>query len=453
MNHKTIVFLYLAFISITGRSQKTADSLLNLLQGAQSDTVKMILNRQLASYYGVSNPQKAMYFYNTALDLAHKTGKRSSEAKIMNALGGLSYYSGNYKAALEFAIRSEKIMEALSDKEGLADCYNGISLIYSQNNQLKDALRYLKKSLALRVELNDTASIGQSYNNLGGYYEDSENYDSCLYYYTLSLKYMKLAGDRLGEARLLNNLGITYAKKKNYPLAEKHYQQSLAIKQELDDPVGLSEGYLNLGDLYVALKQYKPAEDYLLQGLAAAKEAESLDLMRDAYQSLALTNKATGNINAAYEYLQLYMRHKDSIATEENTRFIGELNARFDSEKKEQEIALLNKDKETQAALSAEEHKRKNIILGSVAVGLLLVIVFSVFLYNRFKITQKQKNIIEKQKSLVEQKKEEIEKQKDLIEEKQKEILDSIHYARRIQRSLLTSEKYIARVISKLKQP
>jgi hypothetical protein len=59
-------------------------------------------------------------------------------------------------------------------------------------------------------------------------------------------------------------------------------------------------------------------------------------------------------------------------------------------------------------------------------------------MYNRFKVTQKQKVIIEKQK--------------ELVEEKQKEILDSIRYAKRIQDALLTSQMYIERNIKRLKK-
>jgi hypothetical protein len=57
-------------------------------------------------------------------------------------------------------------------------------------------------------------------------------------------------------------------------------------------------------------------------------------------------------------------------------------------------------------------------------------------MFNRYKVTQNQKQIIEDQKIVVE-------KQKELVDEKQKEILDSIKYARRIQQALLPSNKYI----------
>src|ERR1700752_4293569 len=58
--------------------------------------------------------------------------------------------------------------------------------------------------------------------------------------------------------------------------------------------------------------------------------------------------------------------------------------------------------------------------------------IFSFFLYRRFKITQKQKTVIEEQKALVEIKNKE-------VEEKQHEIIDSITYAKRLQQAILPS--------------
>jgi hypothetical protein len=57
-------------------------------------------------------------------------------------------------------------------------------------------------------------------------------------------------------------------------------------------------------------------------------------------------------------------------------------------------------------------------------------------MFNRFRITQKQKLVIEEQKQIV--------------DEKQKEIIDSINYAKRIQQAQLPTEKYINKNLSKL---
>jgi len=72
------------------------------------------------------------------------------------------------------------------------------------------------------------------------------------------------------------------------------------------------------------------------------------------------------------------------------------------------------------------------------------VLAFAGFMYNRFKVTQKQKVVIEQQKAVVE-------KAHVLLEEKNEEILSSIRYAKRIQDALLTSQKYIERNINRLK--
>ena len=67
-----------------------------------------------------------------------------------------------------------------------------------------------------------------------------------------------------------------------------------------------------------------------------------------------------------------------------------------------------------------------------------MVIIFSGFMFNRFKKTQKQNKIINQQKIEVEIKNKEVTLQKSLVEEKQKEIIDSINYAKRIQQAVLT---------------
>ena len=78
---------------------------------------------------------------------------------------------------------------------------------------------------------------------------------------------------------------------------------------------------------------------------------------------------------------------------------------------------------------------------------LLIVFVFSIFLFRRFKITQKQKHIISLQKDEVFRQKTIVEEQKHQVEEHQKEIIDSINYAKRIQYALLASEDLLRKYL------
>ena len=75
--------------------------------------------------------------------------------------------------------------------------------------------------------------------------------------------------------------------------------------------------------------------------------------------------------------------------------------------------------------LKAEETRRLYLYIG---LGFLLV--FGLFMYNRFRVTRRQKKTIEEQKN-------EVAAQKEIIEESHREITDSIAYAKRIQSAIL----------------
>lgn len=90
--------------------------------------------------------------------------------------------------------------------------------------------------------------------------------------------------------------------------------------------------------------------------------------------------------------------------------------------------------------ITQEEKKNQRNILIFVLCGLLIVILFSIFVLRILAITRKQKKLIE-QKEL------ETQRQKHLVEEKQSEIIASIRYAKRIQLSLLPTDKFLERIL------
>ena len=90
---------------------------------------------------------------------------------------------------------------------------------------------------------------------------------------------------------------------------------------------------------------------------------------------------------------------------------------------KEKEIAEIQIEKQD-AELAAKRNQQYAII-----GGLILVLIFSVFIYNRLKVTRKQKDIIEEAHSQ--------------LGEKNQEIMDSIAYAKRIQSAILPPAKLV----------
>ncbi len=161
-------------------------------------------------------------------------------------------------------------------------------------------------------------------------------------------------------------------------------------------------------------------------------------------KSFATVYSKINRYKEAYEYHVKFKALTDSIFNEENSKQLGDMKTKFEVEKKEAELKVkAEAEQEKLKAIAHEENKRQQVIIAAVAGVLVLVVIFSLFLYKRFKLTEKQKTIIEKQKKMVDHAYEE-------LHEKNKEVMDSIHYAKRIQTALITSEKYIANSLNRL---
>jgi serine phosphatase RsbU (regulator of sigma subunit) len=134
---------------------------------------------------------------------------------------------------------------------------------------------------------------------------------------------------------------------------------------------------------------------------------------------------------------EVFISTRDSILSEQNQKevirqqfkYAYERQAAADSvkriEEKKIKEALIAKQK-------AELNMKKNqhyMLFG----GLALVVMFALFIFNRYRVTQRQNKIIEHQK--------------DIVQEKNREITDSITYAKRIQNAMLPSDKYVKSVL------
>ena len=147
-----------------------------------------------------------------------------------------------------------------------------------------------------------------------------------------------------------------------------------------------------------------------------------------------------GNYKDAFAHNKLYFTYRDSIDNEETRKKTIQSQMGYDYEKKE---ILAKAEQDKKDAIAAEEKKKQQIVIYAVAGVLLLVVVFSVFLYRRFKITQRQKQVIEKQKQ-------QVDKAYAALHEKNEEVMASIRYAKRIQDALITPEKYIHEALNRL---
>lgn len=373
---------------------------------------------------------------NTAIKL------KSYLASAYNGLGYVYRNQGDVPLSIENNEKALKIREEIGDKNGIAESLNNIGVIYDYQNEGDKALEYYGKSLKVLEELGEKYGMGTLFNNMAFVYSYQNNLDKAIEYYEKSLTLQIEINNQAGIAEAYNNLGAMYRNKGEYEKAYEFLNKGFELRLKINDKRGIANSYKNLCDLFYRQKKYAQALDYGLKSLSVSKELAYPEYIMNAAAKLNLIYRSTGDYKKALENYELFIGMRDSIGSEKNRKAAIRTQLKHEFEKKAvaDSIKAADQKKVYEAEIKQEKTQRT-----ALYAGICLIAVFSLFMYNRFRVTRKQK-------LLIEAKEKETSEQKRIIELKHKEITDSINYAKKIQQSLLTTEVYIARTMERIKR-
>jgi tetratricopeptide (TPR) repeat protein len=393
----------------------------------------------LAEVYLKTNYDSALKVLDQEVALAKKENNPKYMVKANRQLGYANYFLAKYDRSLSYYLEALKVAEALHMNSELLLIYNLVGTQYKKINKLSEAELWFRKGLSLAQMENKTESVAGFYNDIGLVFQLQQVPDSAYACFNKALTIYRSDSNSIGESYSLDYLSELETNRGNFARAIEFIKQSLAIRNRLDDKNALAIALNNTGEIYNAWGKTHDAINYFTQSAELSRQIRYHDLYQYTAKQLYKCYKSIGDIDQALFYFEESARIKDSILNEKNLKNLNELDAKYQSEKKQLQINSLNSENK----LKAEKIKQQNYAM-ILFVSLLSVLAVSILLIvkNSRKINQAYK-IINRQKEQVEQ-------QNLQLEVKQKEILDSIHYASRIQNSLLTTEKFIDRTLRRM---
>lgn len=425
-----LLFLFVSLYSF-GQT-KLIDSLKQVVVDLNEDTTTVENLNDLAWELSLlGNQVEAMVYATQAKELSEKINYPNGLGVAYSNLGSIYYYQTNYPRALDYHIKSLKIMEAIGSKSGMGASYNNIGNVYSEQGNNDKVLEYYLKDLKICEKIKDKNGMSVSYSNIGILYNEMKQYDKAIECHLKSLKLKEELGNVQGIGMSYVNLSVVYEDLKEYNKSLDYSFKALAELKAIGSDADVGIAYVNLGSVYNKLGNYKLAINNSNLGYELSNKIGEIDNTRLCSENLATAYSKLGQFDKAYFYHVKFKQLTDSIFNEGNSKQIGDLRTNYEVEKKEAELnekAAL--EKERLKTIADEANKRHLIVVLSFVLILIIVVIFSVFLYKRFRVTNKQKEIIEIQKHLV--------------DEKQKEIIDSITYAKRIQQAILPAVDLIS---------
>lgn len=335
-------------------------------------------------YYNQGDYTNAEKIYLQSLEARKLANDATGIAASYNNLGGVNNALGNYEKSTGYFIEALKINETANNEKGIAMNCNNLSIAYRKMNRLDKALEYQLRSLKIKEKIKDTKGIAYSLGNIANIYYDKKDTLKTIQYYKKVLSLEKDIQDDMIIANAYNSLGVIYRDQKKYEPAIKYLNLSLSYKRRIRNETIMSTTYSNLGVTYLAMNEIDKAEASFKKALEIAKISKDKDDLRDANDGLAMVYAKKNDLQKSLDHLQEAEKFKDSIYNIESSRAVTEMQTKYETEKKETSIKLLQKENELK-----DVRNRNTIILSVSIVAILLISSLLAYLFIRFKQQQK----------------------------------------------------------------
>lgn len=468
----TVIALFAVTISAQSQitSNRTIDSLQNLLAVAKADTEKInIINDIGKENRIIGNNDEAIKYAELALKKSRLIGYKTGEASAYNFLGIAYTIATDYTKAIENYSLAISVCEKTTDRKIIIKIYNNIGITYGRMGDDEKQIHSYMQSLKMSEESNDTASIAIIYQNIGSVYMENDN-DKALDYFFKSLELFVKIKDENGEGDSYTNIAFVYINKEDYKKALEFAEKSLMINkknnnkwqlsssitciadiylktgnyiealknrmlalnicQEMGDESGISNNYTEIGNIYLKINDLNKSFKYLSLSIIASKKIDNKSNLSESYRLMSELFNKRNNCRKSYDYYLLYSNLKETINSTDGASMIENLQIKYESDKREKILALEQQAKDEKQKAKFEKER---IIRYSFMAGFILILAVAFFIFKGYRDKVKSNKTISEQKKLV--------------EEKNHEIADSIKYASRVQQAILPPDDFVNEIM------
>ena len=435
MKNRFLYFIIILFLFSLVSFGQNLDSLKHVLETKNTEN-KINACLELSSYFFYSEPDSAEKYLNYGLELSIKKKLLKEEAIFLQQKGILANEKGNVKKAKQYFLKTIQIAEKLLDTSLIISGNGNLGNSHMYVGEYEKAIEQFTKVAKMGEEKNDIKVKATANGAIGNLYVYMKNFEKALPYYEKSRENFELLNHEIGIALSYMNIAIVLYNTEHYDEAVSNYAEASIIFKRTNNFLNSAKCISGISRVFNYKKQYKKSIETELKALAIYKDYEAEIDKMNSYSSIASNYLNLRNYNKsilyldsaydialkennfhhlliistkysscydslcdyknAYRYLGLLQEYKDSIFNSESDERFTELEVKYETTQKEQEIELLKKNEE----LLNKENKNRQILL----FGIITLFVFSILIfwliYNRYKLKSTKKTIETEQKLL-----------------------------------------------------
>lgn len=408
-----------------------SEDMINLGEVLKIDTIIGFgLERKAVAYSYMNKFDSSNVYFNKALKIYKQLNDYKKIAGIERNLGQDHNMIGNLDSAYYYYDLAEKNYSKASDMVGIADIYNSKSIVYLMKGYYNLALENALKAEKIYTDKKLSMDLNQNRLVIASVYGEMKDTVNAIDYHKKTLKFFENESQKRQYASTLNLIlalqlpnkekneeneklidelveissslkdesliGDAQEKKAQFMLVNGNVNEAKTIFESLlnkNDSYSLAYVNMYLGETLILLKDYTNALEHLNTSKIEA-DKNNLDALKPKIHKLmSQAYQAIGNFENGLKHYKIHKKLEDNISsTEINNRF-SELQTIYETEKKEAEITLQEKEIKT-LNVQAENDKLIKTLYG---IGMFSFLSIAGLLYFGFKQRIK-KNKIEREK-------------------------------------------------------
>jgi two-component system, NarL family, sensor kinase len=342
-------------------------------------------NYRAIVYFEQGDYDQALVHNQQALEYFEMADYSVGVASIKINIGNIRLFTGAFDVAVKLYYEGLQLLEGVSDTLRLAISYMNIGTLFYRNQYYNEALDYNLQALTWANKLGRKELLAELHINTANIFSSLNDDSYYRMYIDSALVFSRIENYVFGNLLAYNSLA-NYFNTLAQPDSALYYSL-LAAEAAIayGNPGNITEVYNLLGLNYLNAGNTDSAVVYLNKAGFLAKSHNLLPLLADSKYRLSKVYEQMGDYRKALENLNEYTLLHDSLFAIEKQRELQEMDRRYRIAQKDDEIQQQGLNLE----LKEKEIRRKNILITSTTVFIVLIVSITFLLAKYFRNKEK----------------------------------------------------------------
>ena len=276
-----------------------------------------------------------------------------------------------HELAMEDYLLTIKLSEATKDTFQWANALNGMAIVQKKQNNLNKAESLFLEAISLQKASKDEFGQTASEGNLAMVYKSMGQYQRAYDIYPPLIAFYEEAGFDVGVMSCYTNMSICSNFLENHPRAISEAKMALPIALNNSQSETAADLTNEMAIAYLKLNQADSALFWAKESEVHNKKTSSLEKEMATAKTLSEIYEKLGNDELALESFKRYKNLNDKIFEQEKSKQVLELQTKYETAKKEQQLA------DFRSKLELDAVKKKGLIAGLLLSLLALAIIIN----------------------------------------------------------------------------